>query len=160
MTYIYDESYLADVQKNLGFFFQFLMWNLKITPDNAQSIFLDSHIPYQIEIGNPDYLCGKSGYELAMLALPERDLMKEIEKAVEEPFYPQAEYWCGYVLAYSQWKHSMKFEAILQNYPLALLMQSYNLLHECDITKVDEIIMEKCSEVYPRGPERTMWKPM
>lgn len=141
MNYTYDESYLTDVQKNLGFFFQFLIWNLKLSPENAQKIFLDSTIPYQIEIGNPDFLCGKSGFELAMIALPNQNLKDEILQAVGEPFYPQAEYWCGYVLAYIQWKHKIKFETLLQKYPLSRLMQSYHLLHEADITKVDEIIM-------------------
>lgn len=143
MTYTYDESYLSDVQKNLGFFFQFLMWNLKITPEETQRIFLNSIIPEQIEMGNPDYLCGKSGFEFAMLALPEKDLKHEIDRAVQEPFYPQAEYWCGYVLAYCQWKHNIKFNVILKNYPIERLMQSYHLLHEADITKTDEIIMGK-----------------
>lgn len=141
MTYPYDESYLSDVQKNLGFFFQFLMWNLKLSPEEAQKIFLTSQIPEQIEIGNPDFLCGKSGFELAMIALPNQDLHEKIKQAVEEPFYPQAEYWCGYVLAYCQWKHNVPFSLILQNYPLERLMQSYHLLHEADITKTDEIVM-------------------
>lgn len=143
MTYTYDESYLTDVQKNLGFFFQFLMWNLKLSPENAQRVFLESQIPYQIEIGNPDFLCGKSGFELAMLALPNQNLKIQISQAVAEPFYPQAEYWCGYVLAYIQWKRNIKFETILQKCTLSHLMQSYHLLHETDITKVDEVLMDR-----------------
>lgn len=146
MIYLYDESYLSDVQKNLGFFFQFLMWNLTYSPDEAQKVFLASDIPNQIEIGNPDYLCGKSGYELAMIALSEKDVKDEIKQAIKEPFYPQAEYWCGYVLAYCQWKHNVSFETILQNYPLERFMQSYHLLHEADITKADEVVMESVGE--------------
>jgi hypothetical protein len=141
MTCAYDESYLPDMQKNLGFFFQFLMWSLKLPPEEAQKLFLNSEIPFQIEIGNPDFLCGKSGYELAMIALPEKDLKKEIDQAAEEPFYPQAEYWCGYVLAYCQWKYNVKFKKILEHYPLDRLMQNYHLLHEADITKAEQLIM-------------------
>ena len=141
MAYAYDESYLSDAQKNLGFFFQFLLWNLKFTPIDAQNTFLKSQIPYQIEIGNPDFLCGKSGFELAMLALPEKSLTKDIKRAVEEPFYPQAEYWCGYILAYCQWKNNLPFSEILKNYPLERLLKSYHLLHEADITKAEQVIM-------------------
>ena len=141
MIYAYDESYLSDVQKNLGFFFQFLLWNLKLSPEETQKIFLDSQIPRQIEIGNPDFLCGKSGFELAMLALPQKALTEEIKKAVEEPFYAQTEYWAGFVLAYCQWKNNIPFSKILQNYPLERLLQSYHLLHETDITKVEQIVM-------------------
>lgn len=141
MKYAYDESYLSDVQKNLGFFFQFLLWNLKLSPDEAQDFFLKSIIPYQIEIGNPDFLCGKSGYELALLALPNKSLSEELRQAIEEPFYPQEEYWCGYVLAYCQWKNNVAFSQIFENFPLERLLASYHLLHETDITKIEGIVM-------------------
>ena len=78
MKYAYDESYLEDVQKNLGFFFQFLLCNEKMPPEEVQRLFLSSEIPYQIEIGNPDFLCGKSGFELAILALKDKDLSLSI----------------------------------------------------------------------------------
>ena len=61
MKCAYDEMYLSDVQKSLGFFFQFLLHNMRLSADEAQSAFLGSVIPEQIEIANPDFLCGKSG---------------------------------------------------------------------------------------------------
>jgi len=143
MTYAYDEMYLPDVQKNLGFLFQFLLSDMNMSPADAQKAFLDSEIPGQIEIANPDILCGKSGYELAMLVLPDKDLEKKIDKARKAPFYPESEYWAGFVLAYCQWKNNKSFSEILENYSLALILQSYHLLHEADITKAEEIIMRK-----------------
>ena len=113
MTCTYDEMYLNDVQKNLGFFFQLLLHNMELSPKNAQEAFLNSIIPQQIEIANPDFLCGKSGYELAMIALPQMDMSKVIEEAVQEPFYPHAEYWTGFVLAFCQWKNNIPFATIL-----------------------------------------------
>ena len=38
-------------------------------------------------------------------------------------------------------RNNIPFKTILKNYPLTRLMQSYHLLHEVDITKVDEIVM-------------------
>ena len=90
----------------------------------------------------PYFLCGKSGYELAMLTLPENDLSEKINEAIAEPFYPDAEYWSGYVLAYCQWKNNLSFEKLLSAYPLNNLLSGYHLLHEADVTKADEIIME------------------
>lgn len=146
MKYAYDEMYLADVEKNLGFFFQFLLSNLNRTPTEAQNLFLKSEIPQQIEIANPNFLCGKSGYEFAMLALPEEDLSKKIEEAIKTPFYPEAEYWAGFVLAYCQWKNNVSFAKILKSYPLEKLLALYHLLHEADVTKTEKIIMENlCS---------------
>ena len=95
MKSAYDESYLSDAQKNLGFFFQFLLCNMRLDADAAQKVFLDSIIPQQIQIANPDFLCGKSGYELAFVALNGQDISTQIEEAQKEPFYPGAEYWCG-----------------------------------------------------------------
>ena len=141
MIYTYDESYLPDVQKNLGFFFQFMLWNMQYTAAETQRIFLRSIIPSQIEIGNPDFLCGKSGYELAMIALSDINLTQKIAEATAESFYPQAEYWSGYVLAYCQWKSNLTFSDILQNCPLEQILSSYNLLHEADITKAEQIIL-------------------
>lgn len=140
MKYAYDESYLEDVQKNLGFFFQFLLCNEKMPPEEVQRLFLSSEIPYQIEIGNPDFLCGKSGFELAILALKDKDLSLSISKAQKMPFFPQSDYWCGFVLAYCQWKNNITFEKILQSYSLKQILDIYPLLHEADITKTEELI--------------------
>ena len=146
MACTYDEMYLSDVQKNLGFFFQLLLHNMEFSPKEAQEIFLNSTIPGQIEIANPDFLCGKSGYELAMIALPQMDLSKVIEESIQEPFYPQAEYWTGFALAFCQWKNNISFATILEHYPIEHFLQSYRLLHEADITKAEEIIMERINE--------------
>ena len=137
----YDESYLPDVQKNLGFFFQFVLCNVKLSPLEAQEVFLASEIPNQIEMGNPDFLCGKSGLELAMICFPDSDLSEMIRKSLSEPFYPEAEYWSGHVLAYCQWKNSFSFAEILEKFPLELLLNSYHLYHEADISKIDEAIV-------------------
>ena len=138
----YDESYLSDVQKNLGFFFQFMLCNMKFSPEEVQKKFLESIIPHQIEIGNPDFLCGKSGLELAKICLGNADISDKISESLSEPYCPQAEYWSGYVLAYCQWKNAITFAQILSNYSLELLLSNYNLMHEADISKMDKLIME------------------
>ena len=143
MNCTYDEMYLSDVQKNLGFFFQFLLHNMKLSPDETQKIFLSSEIPEQIEIANPNFLCGKSGYELAMIALPKEDLSSKIKEAIKEPFYPEAEYWAGFVLAYCQWKNNIPFSKILSAFPVSDLLDSYHLLHEADVSKIEGIICER-----------------
>lgn len=142
MTYAYDESYLSDVQKNLGFFFQFTLCTLQLSPKETQDAFLHSEIPAQIEQGNPNFLCGKSGFELATIVFTGREIFSQILMAQQEPFYPQAEYWCGYVLAYCHWKNNISFDTLLHHFSLAQLLDSYTLLHEADISKAEQIIME------------------
>lgn len=126
--------YLNDVQKNLGFFFQAALRNLSLPVDEVQRAFLASEISTQIEFANPNFLCGKSGYELAILAFPQYE--KKLMDSIDEPFYPQAEYWCGHVLAYYQWYSDKPFAEILGKYPLERILSDYHLMHEADITKM------------------------
>ena len=43
-------------------------------------------------------------------------------------------------------KNNVPFATILEHYPIEHFLQSYQLLHEADITKAEEIIMEKINE--------------
>ena len=140
MAYPYDEIYLESVQKNLGFFFQISLRNLNLLPQDVQDAFLASEVSKQIEMGNPDFLCGKSGYELALIAFPKILTDDIIKQAISEPFYPEAEYWSGTVLAYCQWKTGKSFSAILAQYPLERILSNYHLMHEADITKMANLI--------------------
>ena len=140
MVYPYDEIYLESVQKNLGFFFQISLRNLNLLPQDVQNTFLASDVSKQIEMGNPDFLCGKSGYELALIAFPKILTDDIIKQAISEPFYPEAEYWSGTVLAYCQWKTGKSFSTILAQYPLERILSNYHLMHEADITKMVNLI--------------------
>ena len=145
MKYAYSEMYLSDVQKNLGFFFQAALHNLNLSVDEVQRTFLASEIPTQIEFANPNFLCGKSGYELAILAFPQFE--KKLLESIDEPFYPEAEYWSGHVLASYQWYSNKPFAEILGKYPLERILSDYLLMHEADITKMalamDAVVMAK-----------------
>lgn len=140
MKYAYDEFYLNDVQKNLGFFFQGVLRLLRQTPEQAQSLFLESEIPYQIEIGNPNFLCGKSGIEFLMLACKSAVTDKTIAEAQDEFFYPQAEYWSGNILATYQWQTGFTFQRILEKFPLARILDHYQLMHEADFSKMTALM--------------------
>ena len=43
-------------------------------------------------------------------------------------------------------KNNVPFATMLEHYPIEHFLQSYRLLHEADITKAEEIIMEKINE--------------
>lgn len=143
MALPYDEMYLASVQQNLGFFFQVSLRELNLSAIQVQESFLASEIPAQIENGNPDFLCGKSGYELALIVFPNLLTGEILDKALAESFYPQAEYWSGMVLAYCQWKSGKSFSEILAHYPLETILSDYHLMHEADITKMAEQVFAK-----------------
>ena len=144
MALSYDQMYLSDVQKNLGFLFQFCLCNLKKSPEELQQDFLSSIIPAQIEFGNPDFLSGKSGLELAFFLY--QDIEQEIKEALQEPYYPQAEYWAGFVVAYAQWKLQIPFSILFSKYPLERILANYHLMHEADISKMVDLIQSEMSQ--------------
>ena len=90
------------------------------SPQELQQDFLSSIIPTQIEFGNPDFLSGKSGLELAFFLY--QNIEQKIEEALQEPYYPQAEYWAGFVVAYAQWKLQIPFSTLFSKYPLERIM--------------------------------------
>lgn len=144
MALSYEQMYLSDVQKNLGFLFQFCLCNLGKSPQELQQDFLSSIIPAQIEFGNPDFLSGKSGLELAFFLY--QDIEQEIKEALQEPYYPQAEYWAGFVVAYAQWKLQISFSTLFSNYPLERILANYHLMHEADISKMVDLMESEMSQ--------------
>lgn len=74
-------------------------------------------------------------------------LEKKLLESIDEPFYPQAEYWCGHVLAYYLWYSCKSFAEILGKYPLERIFSDYHLMHEADITKMvqamDAVVLGK-----------------
>ena len=144
MALSYEQMYLSDVQKNLGFLFQFCLCNLGKSPQELQQDFLSSIIPTQIEFGNPDFLSGKSGLELAFFLY--QDIEQEIKEALQEPYYPQAEYWAGFVVAYAQWELQIPFSILFSKYPLERIMANYHLMHEADISKMVDLIQSEMAQ--------------
>lgn len=144
MALSYEQMYLSDVQKNLGFLFQFCLCNLGKSPQELQQDFLASIIPTQIEFGNPDFLSGKSGLELAFFLY--QGIEQKIKEALQEPYYPQAEYWAGFVVAYAQWKLQIPFSVLFSKYPLERILSNYHLMHEADISKMVDLIQSEMAQ--------------
>jgi len=61
----YDDIYLSDAQKILGHAVDFALMSLNIEPDVFGSAFAVSPVSSQFAIGNPGYVAGMNGCELA-----------------------------------------------------------------------------------------------
>lgn len=114
------------------------------SPQELLQDFLSSIIPTQIEFGNPDFLSGKSGLELAFFLYQGID--QKIEEALQEPYYPQAEYWAGFVVAYAQWKLQIPFSILFSKYPLERILSNYHLMHEADISKMVDLMESEMAQ--------------
>lgn len=142
-TYSYNESYLPHAMMALATMMDCGINKCGFSPDLFFSMFLTSGIADQFEKGNPKYICGMSGAEIADTIIfkitgntsPHNDGSYSVSK----------EYWAGWVLAYYQWKSGKSFR-FMQNNGLEIekVIALYNPLHEADLEKfsdtADEII--------------------
>ena len=133
MMHAYPETYLNDAMNNLGNMFDYGLVDLHYDPERFYEQFLTSGVAKQFEQGNPKYVAGLSGPELAI---------EEIDKSPE--------YWAGWSLAYYQWYRAHRF-SYLQQYGLTIqrILSMYPTLHEADLSKfvtvADEIIAKEKS---------------
>lgn len=143
MMHAYDKDYLYHAQKNFGHMLDFAVNTCEIDIDEYFQMFFASDVCAQFEDGNPAYIVGKSGCELARLVVMEiKD--KEIDEQDVMYLDKSPEYWLGWALAYYVWLRNCKFSYVLQAMPSGEMLGMYDTLHEADITKfvtnVDYII--------------------
>lgn len=144
-THAYNELYLDDAMQNLGDMIDYAVHDCGYGADDFFRLFLVSGIAASFEKGNPKYVAGMSGVELA------RAVLRAVNAATEfpEPTYSRdcsREYWAGWILAYYQWRKRKRFEDIVEDgLPLSRICDMY-ILHEADESKFVEqadIIIER-----------------
>lgn len=143
MTYAYDEVYLPLAQRVMGDMFDFAVNTLKVALAEFYKMFLVSGMAYQFEIGNPAYVAGKNGCEVARLVIEECGC--DCPKAEDVMYVDKSqEYWIGWALAYYQWRANRTFLEIEYCAPIESMYGMYVTLHEADISLFVEIMDEKC----------------
>lgn len=145
MTHAYSEEYLDDAMKNLGDMVDYAVHDCGYGLDEFFNLFISSGIASQFENGNPKYVAGMSGVELAQAVLRNTKKLKEFPEATFPEEYGR-EYWAGWILAYYQWIRRKRFEDIVsEGLPLSKVCDMY-VLHEADESKFVEnadIIIER-----------------
>lgn len=143
MMHAYDRDYLYHAQKNFGHMLDFAVNTCEIDIDEFFQMFFASNVCVQFENGNPAYIVGKTGCELARLVVSEVK-GEEIGEADVMYMDKSPEYWLGWALAYYVWFRNCKFGYVLQAMSSGEMLGMYDTLHEADITKfvanVDYII--------------------
>lgn len=146
MTIAYNELYLDDAMSNLGDMIEYAVCDLGFDADEFFGWFISSGIASKFEKGNPKYITGMSGYELADAVLTETNIKYE----KKEPSYTDfkgREYWAGWILAYYQWKTNKRFEDIVNDGLTLSTVFSMYILHEADVSK----FVEAANEVIARN---------
>lgn len=148
MTTAYNELYLDDGMNNLGDMVDFAVRDLGFDPDEFFGWFISSGIASKFEKGNPKYITGMSGYELAEAVLNETNVAYE----KREPSYIDfkgREYWAGWIFAYYQWETGRRFEDIVKDGLTLSTVFSMYILHEADESK----FVENANEIIARNKE-------
>ena len=150
MIHAYDKDYLYYAQNNLGHMVDFAINTCEYSLDEFFDMFRVSNVCKQFEEGNPSYLVGKTGCELARLVIFE---VKEKEIQENDIMYMDRspEYWLGWSLAYYVWEKNCRFDYIFRVIRPENLIGMYDTLHEADISKFVIQIDNKLKEYYDKS---------
>jgi len=138
----YSELYLDSAMQILGHAMDFAIVTLNIAPDEFAMSFAVSDASKQFAKGNPSYVAGRSGCELARTVI-EETCISTIEE--EDVMYVDRspEYWGGWALAFYQWYTAYSFMEILSTVPMSHILKMYPVYHEMDIIKFAEEISRR-----------------
>ena len=138
-VHAYSELYLSDAQRSLATAFDYAINDCHLSPDVFAGFFESSIEGKQFERGNPSFVSGRSGIELAMCVLSKKYPDLNLPKPTNH-FDCSPEYWAGWAFAYYQWDSSKRFKTIFEKVPLSEIISMYRVFHEMDITNFIEEI--------------------
>lgn len=147
----YDESYLNDAMNALGEMLDYAVVDCGRDPDEFFDWFIVSGIAAQFERGNPKFVAGMSGAEIAREVIFRVTGNRETRPATQS-LDRSPEYWAGWILAYYQWYRNLRFAAIAEGgLPPSAVIERY-ILHEADVSKfvetADEVLGGAASTAY------------
>lgn len=142
MTCAYSEWYVPYAQTALGGMLHYAAYDLKIELPKFYRMFISSGIADAFGRGNPKYIAGMSGVELA------REVIHTVTNEYEytEPdfaYHKTPEYWAGWAVAYYEWCTGMSFDRIDQFVSITEIVEMYSPYHEADITRFVEAVDSK-----------------
>jgi hypothetical protein len=138
---------------NLGDMLDYAVYDCEYEPEDFWAFFMESGIADAFGKGNPKYVTGLSGPELASEVLyrtfGSRPAIQASDNIDKSP-----EYWAGWILAYYQWHTALRFFDI-NEYGLTIqhVLSLYPTLHEADITKFVAVADKVIGKV---GNEKTL----
>lgn len=145
----YDELYLPGAQNILGHAVDFAVMTLSIDPNIFGNALAVSESAKQFSEGNPRYVAGMSGCDLARAVLD--DVGVDYPEAEDEMYLDKSpEYWAGWAMAYYQWRTALSFMEILRAVSLETIIGMYPLYHEIDLSHFVEQMDRLMKEAYPQ----------
>ena len=155
MTRAYEETYLDDAMNNLGDMLDYAVNDCGYDSEDFFSRFIASGVAGFFEKGNPKYVAGLSGPELASEVIFKTQRTR-LDTPPSDGVDKSAEYWAGWVFAYYQWYTARRFSDMLKNgLTIERVLSIYPTLHEADISKfvavADRIIDKNSASKYEQS---------
>ncbi len=146
----YSQNYLNDAMSTLGQMTDYGVNDCHVDMKMLLEMFMVTGLAAQFEAGNPKYIVGMSGEELALAVFERAGAGRDFPKAAVMT-ERTAEYWCGWIQAYCQWKTGYSFAKIFQIIPPDEFMRLYPTMHEAPEDKMVSVLLERKK----RSPSRT-----
>ena len=121
----YNSSYINSAMTCLGEMMDYAVNSCGIEPGKFFDTLIGLGYATAFESGNPKYVVGMSGHELAQRVIDEGNLSTNPFSDAEYACI----YWCGWILAYYQWYTSVPFSDIIDCLGWDYLMKAYPALH-------------------------------
>lgn len=148
MTHAYHEMYAGKAMTNIANMFDFAINEFGLDGEDFAGMFFSSEISRRLELGDPKYLIGMCGEELALRVI-ESATGKIPVAEISEHMERSPDHWCGWVIAYYQWLRNISFKDLFDIMSYGEISSLYHALHEADVTKFAEI-MDKRREKQKR----------
>ena len=145
MNYAYDKLYVPLAQRVMGDMYDYAVNELSMKIQEFHKMFIVGGMAHQFEMGNPTYIAGKNGCEVArevIVGCTDRRIEAEDVMYVDK----SQEYWIGWSLAYYQWHSGRSYREIENCVPIHTMYGMYDTLHEADISLFVQIMAEKCHD--------------
>lgn len=138
MARAYKKTYLKDAMRNLAVMFDCGVSKYGYPLDVFYELFLTSDVSRQFAHGNPRYLAGLSGAELADLVVQSSG--EPISEKNDGSFSVGPEYWAGWALAFYQWRSDRSFSYMRsKGLGITEIVSMYQPMHEADLMKFVEV---------------------
>lgn len=148
MIHAYHEIYLNKAMSNLGEMFDFAINDFGLDRKDYAEMFAASSICRRLENGEPKYLVGMSGTELALDIIEETTGVVPVG-TIDDQYDRTPDHWCGWAVCYYQWLTTMKYREIFRIASYDEISAMYPVLHETDVTKFAEEMEKRRANLLP-----------
>ncbi len=129
MIHAYAEEYLDDAMHNLGEAMDCARECHHLELDEFLSLFITTNLARDFGHGAPKVVSGLSGTELVLETLYRSGLGSEVPPP-QICYDLSSAYWCGWILAFTQWRSGRSFKEIQSLLTMKELERLYPTLHE------------------------------